>query len=58
MLEPIADTIMPLWDPTGNVEPDFEGPEWLAAKEAIMSSGKSLEEAIEVLWTTWSSSHQ
>src|SRR5579872_2183075 len=45
-------------DPTGDVEPDFEGMEWSTTKDAIILSGKTPEEAVEMLRTGWRSTHQ
>ena len=45
-------------NPTANVEPDFEGGEWSATREAFVGQGNSQEEAVEMLRKAWRDQHQ
>ena len=49
---------MPPRDPTLDEQPDFEGEEWNAPKEAMVAGGSTAEEAVTALQKAWQDSHR
>ena len=45
-------------DPTEDTEPDFESDAWQGARNAIISGGKTAEEATEILRQSWKVQHE
>ena len=49
---------MQLWDSTAEAEPDFENAVWEGTRNTIVTGGKSLEEAVEILKAGWRAQHE
>ena len=45
-------------NPSTEVEPNFAGESWEAARDGIISGGKTAEEAIEILTQSWRAQHE